>query len=94
MKAKNKAPVKVQSVEVKSKIPPHPRPQVKHLERVTFGGVVRSQHPPFFEVNSRWTRVEWTDRRAEAHDAFNQVAAPKTLAIVDANGHKTLLESA
>jgi hypothetical protein len=85
--ARNKKP------RVKTGAEPHPKPHGrKPPERVVFAGVVRHQYPPFFEVVCRGTSVEFTDRRSEAHNAYQQASAPKSLTMIDTLGMRHLLE--
>lgn len=69
----------------------------KPLEHVIFNGPVRQQHAPFYEVKSKGTTVEWTDKRSEAHASFQQAGSPKEMYRVDVSGMravKVLVEAA
>lgn len=71
--------------------------KAKALERVIFNGPVRAQSAPFFEVKSKGTTVEWTDKRLEAHAAFQQAGTPKQMFRIDVAGMravKVLVEAA
>lgn len=64
----------------------------RRLERVVFSGHVREQLPPFFEVHVKGFSVEFTDKRSEAHNAFQMGSRPKQLTMVRPGLPRMLLE--
>lgn len=54
----------------------------------------RKQYPPFFDVKVLGTTVQWTDRRIEAHQAYERSnATQKEIWMVDERGGRTLVRS-
>lgn len=76
-----------------SAAPDFPHQHVQTVARVIFGESVRHQRYPIFEVMAGGHLIEWTDKRAHAHDAYNRANGPKHLAIVHDTGRKQVLEA-
>jgi hypothetical protein len=71
------------------------RKSPRKVERAIFDGNVRHQHAPFYEVLSKGTMVEYTDRRDEAHAAYSVAGLPKEIVkvtVVAGRGFRQVIE--
>lgn len=52
-------------------------------ERTVYDGNVKRQFPPYFEVQSKGTMIEYTSDRGEAYSAFFMASLPREVIRID-----------
>ena len=73
----------------------HKIKKTRKMERAIYDGPVRAQQAPFFEVRSKGTMIEYTDKYVEAWDAFRSAPLPREIIkvnVVAGRGFRTVIE--
>jgi len=60
--------------------------------RQIFDGPVPLQRGMLFEVRSKGTVIEFTNKRQEAYEAYFDAATPREVISINAFGHRTVVE--
>lgn len=67
----------------------------RKLESAIYDSPVSRQSPPYFEVRSKGTTIEYTDRFADAYDAYKNAPLPRDIvkiAVVAGRGFRSVIE--
>lgn len=60
----------------------------RKIERAIHDGPVIKQHPPYFEVRSKGTVIEYTSKRGEAWDAYKDASLPREIVQITVVGNR------
>lgn len=60
----------------------------RKVERAIYDGNVPKQHAPYYEVLSKGTMVEYTDKRGEAFEAYFASGLPREIVRIDIVGNR------